>query len=288
MSKKNGLEHFHQFYQEIYGGEWPLIWDSFLNHKSYLYLHPKIETHPSTEILKQPFVSVELKEKDSLPKDVYAIDEASFYSISLISSLAPKKILDSCAAPGGKTLSYLCQYKDFEEYVCADRSRERMARLKRNIDQFVSDSLLEKIKVTSKDATKWGREYPEYFDLVILDAPCSSERHWANKKHLLKEWSSGRTKRLQKDQFSILASCYDSLAEGGHLLYMTCSVSPGENERQIEYLSQKRSGVKEVRSESFSNGRLLKYGRIILPHEEDGVGPLYLCLIQKDSSLSKD
>jgi 16S rRNA C967 or C1407 C5-methylase (RsmB/RsmF family) len=121
------------------------------------------------------------------------------------------------------------------------------------------------------------------YDAILLDAPCSSERHVLQDPKALALWGPARTKHLAVQQFAMLAAALEAVKPGGHVLYSTCSISSLENEAVVERLAKKRSGRYEEIPVEAPFSEELSHGRIILPDTAQGKGPLYFCLIRRIS-----
>ena len=140
------------------------------------------------------------------------------------------RILDLCAAPGGKTtqLAAACAEKGgvvlANEYVA---SRARI--LAGNVERMG----LANVCVTNVD-TKWiGEWYPSFFDLVVVDAPCSGEGMFRKNVPAIEEWSLENVEMCAKRQKEILENGARTVAGGGYLLYSTCTYSTEENEEVV-------------------------------------------------------
>lgn len=249
-------DRFDRFYREMY----PVRWDQL---KSALL--ESSETMGFAEDLLQP----------------YFLDEASVIAASLLPVQPGDAVLDMCAAPGGKSLVLATRLHGSGSLVCNDRSSQRRARLKRVIDDHLPASFRSIVSITSHDATKWGLHERDAYDAILLDAPCSSERHVLQDPKALAIWGPARTKHLAIQQFAMLAAALDAVRVGGHILYSTCSISTLENEGVIAKLQKKRVGrYEEIHLEApFSEKR--DHGAIILPDSGGGRGPLYFCLIRR-------
>lgn len=145
------------------------------------------------------------------------------------------KILDLCAAPGGKTtqLAALCAEKGgavlANEYVSA---RSRI--LAGNVERMGLDNVLV-TNVDSKYIAKW---YPAFFDLVVVDAPCSGEGMYRKNDLAISEWSPENVMTCAERQREILANAVSTVASGGYLLYSTCTYSTEENEEIVAWLTE--------------------------------------------------
>jgi len=137
------------------------------------------------------------------------------------------KILDLCAAPGGKTtqLAALCAKKGgvvlSNEYVTA-----RSKILAGNVERMG----LRNVAVTNLDSKFIAEWYPNFFDLVVVDAPCSGEGMYRKNDNALSEWSLENVEMCATRQKEIIENAAKNVAAGGYLLYSTCTYSTEENE----------------------------------------------------------
>ena len=150
-----------------------------------------------------------------------------------------------------------------------------------------------RVQVICKDGAVMCRANETSFDAILLDAPCSSERHVLADEKYLSEWSPSRIKTLSMAQWALLSSAWRMLREGGFLLYSTCALSPDENDNVIEKLLKKFDDVQVCQPEislnykDFTGSELpeyenTKFGAHILPDKANGAGPLYFCLLRKN------
>lgn len=137
------------------------------------------------------------------------------------------KILDLCAAPGGKTtqLAAKCAKNGgvvlSNEYVTA---RSRI--LAGNVERMG----LSNVAVTNLDSKYIAEDYPNVFDLVVVDAPCSGEGMYRKNDNAINEWSLENVKMCAERQKEIIENAAKTVAPGGYLLYSTCTYSTEENE----------------------------------------------------------
>ena len=122
----------------------------------------------------------------------------------------------------------------------------------------------------------------ECYDRILLDAPCSSDRHVLNSPSHLEVWSVKRVKRLSVEQGSLLASAVDALRPGGELIYGTCALSPLENDAVVAKILKKRKMIEFVRIEDLPEGAdRTELGVHILPDKTRGCGPIYCAKMVK-------
>ena len=259
-----GSQRFEEYYSSLYGDRWPSLRAALL-----------CETNPVS-------LSDELLEP-------YYMDKASILAASILPISENNTVLDMCAAPGGKTLSIALRLRGTGSLVANDRSAPRRNRLINVLDSCLPPEMRSVIKVTGHDSTTWSLHETGKYDRILLDAPCSSERHVLNDQSALAIWSPNRPKQLAIQQFAMLAAALDAAADGGYILYSTCSICNQENELVIEKLCRRRAGLFEEIDMPASHPELaekseaLSHGRIVLPDTQNGAGPLYFCLLRKNT-----
>lgn len=194
----------------------------------------------------------------------------------LLAPQAGEKILDACAAPGGKTTHLLELSEDKAQVLALEKEPERIERLSENLYRL---DLHADVEVADASQTEdwWNGEL---FDKILLDAPCSAtgiiRRHPDIKFHRTLEDIDA----LVATQAEILQNLWQCLKPGGRLLYATCSVLPQENSQQIQQFLDKTSDAKEVKINASWGLDDTKIGRQILPKDMDG---FYYCLLEKIS-----
>jgi len=248
---------FDQWYAETYGSRWKKL-------KAAL-LQPVEHTQFSQGLRK-----------------AYPLDESSLYAARSLEVCPGERVLDACAAPGGKTLFLAVCLAGSGELTANDRSSSRRARLHRVIREYLPEELQSIITVTGHNAAKWGMYEQNCYDKILLDVPCSSERHLLRNPKELSRWSPGRSKRLSIQQFALAAAALDAVKPGGRIVYSTCSLSPLENDQVIAKLLKRRRGTcRVIPPPAEPRAEASQYGRVILPDESDGRGPMYVSCIIK-------
>lgn len=219
--------------------------------------------------------------------------------IQNISSLLPPKILkeflvsknpivlDMCAAPGGKT-TYLSELMKRGGLIIANEiSSKRLKALNFNIAKYGSYN----VKTVSMDGRLIGKRFENFFDAVMLDAPCSNENKILKNETVQKFWSEDFVKNMQKIQMDLIDSGFNALKDGGYLVYSTCTFSVEENEEVIEFLLKKYKNARLVdinfgryQKGISKNDKLNEKVIRVFPHmmEYDG---FFIALIQKEGSL---
>jgi NOL1/NOP2/sun family putative RNA methylase len=146
------------------------------------------------------------------------------------------KILDMCSAPGSKT-THIAQLTDNKAVILANDSEvSRTNSLKNVLEQFGAHSA----KITLSDGRDFGKKYPDYFDKVLLDAPCSGEgRIYMKGPKPLRFWTIKKVKSSVMVQRELIESAFRTLKTGGTLIYSTCTLEPDENEGIVTHLLER-------------------------------------------------
>lgn len=192
-------------------------------------------------------------------------DRSAQLAANFLAAEPSHRVLDCCAAPGGKTLHLLEQHS-FEQPVTAiDVDNQRLDRLRENLVRMD-----QKAKVICADINQPGDWWDgQLFDRILLDAPCSGTG--VIRRHPDIKWLRRATDidSLTQLQASILDTLWPLLAPGGELLYATCSVLKAENDEQISGFLERQSDARLVPiSEGIERMQ-------ILPEAEDGDGFFY-------------
>lgn len=168
-------------------------------------------------------------------------DGAAQLAATLLQLQPHQRVLDACAAPGGK-LTHILELAPDAEVIAIEKESSRLAAIQENLTR-----LHQRAKIHCADAAKldsWWDKKP--FDKILLDAPCSASgvirRHPDIK--LLRQPADLRA--LQKEQYHLLTQLWQTLAPNGLLVYATCSVMPEENQNNIErFLAEHSDAVEE-------------------------------------------
>ena len=138
-------------------------------------------------------------------------------------------VLDLCAAPGGKTTQLAARLNGTGLLVANDISAGRAKTLLKNVELMGIRNAI----VMSETPEKIANRLPEFFDKILVDAPCSGEGMFRKEPDMVKSWDENMLEFCQTEQAKILEACAPMLKEGGMLLYSTCTFSPEENEKSI-------------------------------------------------------
>lgn len=253
MAKREKID-FDRWYSDLYGGRWPALREALAEDPAYIEL---------SKGLLNP----------------YYLDRASYLTALSVGAKPGETILDMCAAPGGKTLVIALSLGGKGTLIANDRSAARRARLHRVLSEHLPEPSLTTVKVTGHDATRWGLYEQDTYDRILLDAPCSSERHVLGSAAHLARWSPSRSRRLAVQAYAMLAAAYTAVKKGGLIVYSTCALSPLENDGVIKKLRSKR-GVSIEMDDSLP-GEKTEYGIQIAPDRDGGLGPMYIARLRK-------
>ena len=141
------------------------------------------------------------------------------------------RVLDLCAAPGGKSLQAAAAIGETGLLVANEIKPERCRVLAGNLERAGVKNAI----VTCEKAERLAAAWPEGFDAVILDAPCSGEGMFRKEEGALAQWSQGLVERCAALQRELLAEAAKLVRPGGWLLYSTCTFSPEEDEENVAW-----------------------------------------------------
>jgi NOL1/NOP2/sun family putative RNA methylase len=174
---------------------------------------------------------------------IWIQNPSSMLPATVLDARPDERVLDLCAAPGSKTLQLACMMQGRGHLAAVESSKPRFFRMKANFEsqgaRFVRTYL--------KDGAHVWRAVPEFFDRVLVDAPCSGEgRFRAGEEEPDTSWSERKIKRLAGKQRRLLESALHALRPGGDLVYSTCTLAPEENEGVVSGLLGDFAGAVQV------------------------------------------
>jgi 16S rRNA (cytosine967-C5)-methyltransferase len=196
---------------------------------------------------------------------------------ALLDVSAGARVLDLCAAPGGKTCHLLEHYPAVDRLLAVELEESRMLRVSENLQRLRLVSRAELVVADVRDTEYWWSG--EKFDRILIDAPCSASgviRRHPDIKTLRRESDIGP---LVKSQSEILTAAWQTLAAGGELLYVTCSVFKDENQNQMQAFLSAHDDAFEIKIEA-DWGEPCLHGRQLFPGEQDADG-FYFCRLKK-------
>jgi 16S rRNA C967 or C1407 C5-methylase (RsmB/RsmF family)/NOL1/NOP2/fmu family ribosome biogenesis protein len=205
------------------------------------------------------------------------LEQAFTQAVDQTSSI---NVLDLCAAPGGKSTHMLSLMNQKSLLVSNEVIRSRAYILSENIQKWGYENVV----VTNNDPEDFQR-LPGFFDVVIVDAPCSGEGLFRKDQEAMKEWSTSNVELCSKRQRRIISDVWPALKQNGILIYSTCTFNEKENEENLEWLKKEQDvefikldlasewGIENIHSRGVDGYRFF-------PHQVKGEG-FFLSVIRK-------
>ena len=171
--------------------------------------------------------------REYLMGQYYLQDAASILPVSLFSrSEKPLLKLDMAASPGGKTTQMIDASLDRDFVVANDSAASRLSALRTVLQTWGAANYA----ITNFAGERWGEWYPETFDQILLDAPCSMQSLRTSSSHPHRPITVDERDRLSSRQQALLFSAAKTLKTGGELIYSTCTLAPEEDEAVVSSL----------------------------------------------------
>jgi len=220
----------------------------------------------------------------------YYVQEASSMFISHIiqhiKQTDPVKILDLCAAPGGKSTLLNSAMNTSDLLVANEIIKTRVPILADNLTRWGTANTI----VTNNDPKDFER-LPGFFDIVLVDAPCSGSGMFRKDPDAMTEWSEANVNLCHQRQERILANVYPAIKEDGYLIYSTCSYSHQENEDMLDWLC-KTFNMESVRIPVNNDWGIVEtqsplkqaWGYRFYPGKVKGEGLFAACLRKKEET----
>ena len=292
-------------FSAIYGERWPELRAAMLGPSQHVALLNPLHASAARAVFTETTHEIDIAgvslmtSPQTLPQPAplddgrpshYNFDRASVLPALALAPQPGHRVLDACAAPGGKALALAAQILHVGgELICNDKSMKRRAGLERMLQNYLRGTDAA-IRVTGADATRPDvAEWPSHFDRILVDAPCSSERHIMQAPRT--PWTPSRLARDADVQLRLLRAAASRLAPGGLLVYATCSLAPTENDEVVDrLLAEKRPLVLHDAMEAGhladaaaaplrAGAERTRRGAIVLPDAADGAGPLYWAVL---------
>lgn len=243
--------------------------------------------------------------QDSDTPGKHPYHEAGLYYIQEPSAMAPvhflnprpgEKILDLCAAPGGKSTQIAVAMKGEGILVSNEINRDRARILSLNIERLGIKNAL----VTNETPQHLSEVFEGYFEKILVDAPCSGEGMFRKNEIAFSEWSPENVKLCAERQAEILDCAAKMLLPGGTLVYSTCTFSVDENESSILNFLRKypdfhveavqpaggmEAGRPEWTDASDDEAKEIEKTVRLWPHKVKGEGH-FLCVLKRDGELT--
>ncbi len=162
----------------------------------------------------------------------YLQEPSATFPAATLPIMPGDKVLDICAAPGGKSTEIMCRLKGEGLLVSNDISASRAKALLKNLEVFGSTNSL----ITCESPENLSKHFGCYFDKIIIDAPCSGEGMFRKSQSMINAWEQNGNELFKNIQISILNEVVKMIRPGGMILYSTCTFAPLEDEQSVEYL----------------------------------------------------
>jgi 16S rRNA C967 or C1407 C5-methylase (RsmB/RsmF family) len=258
MDTRKGTTAFESHYGHLFGERWADIRRALLSERPRYFLVSPFDSSQS-----------------------YAMDLGSVRVAEALKVEPQMDVLDMCAAPGGKSLVMLFGIKANGRFLLLDLSIERLRRLKRVMSEYIPKALMANVQQKAIDASRAGLKYPESFDRVLVDAPCSGERYLLFHAQELEHWSERRVKGLAQRQYALLCAGMQALRPGGRLVYSTCALNETENDAVVARFLKRKAGIARIVHESCDIGSKTQLGWQVVPDKDQGWGPTYWSILEK-------
>ncbi|WP_314163649.1 RsmB/NOP family class I SAM-dependent RNA methyltransferase [Lachnoanaerobaculum gingivalis] len=219
---------------------------------------------------------------------LYYIQEPSAMTPAMVAGIKPgDKVLDLCAAPGGKSTQAAAYLQGEGLLVSNDFSASRVKALQKNIEVSGIDNVL----ITNEDPKNLSKVYIEYFDKIIVDAPCSGEGMFRRDSAVFRAYLGRGPEFFTGLQVSILNEAAKMLKPGGTLVYSTCTYSKVEDEGSLSEFLENHPDFKidKINADfGFEESKILPGTIRLFPHKIKGEGHFVARLKKDERALEKD
>lgn len=206
------------------------------------------------------------KTPEFLSGQIYIQELSSMLPVLELGIQNNDRVIDMCASPGSKSIQILSHDLNVDLTV-VEKSKSRFFKLKENISKY-SDLKVDAQLIDARHILKKRPEFQNYFDKVLVDVPCTNEASIFNEKDL-QNWNPKNSKGIAKVQKGILNTAFKLLKPGGRLVYSTCTFSPEENEKVIDWLLKRNPNVQiqkpTIVLENFANAITIWKGKPLNP-----------------------
>ena len=254
-----------------------------ISDEKFIKLFPNVNPHP---IVKHAYLYD--KDEYDLGKNIlhelgaYYLQDPSAMCVSYLLGIEPnEKVLDLCAAPGGKTVQASMALNKTGLLISNDLSHQRAGLILQNVERLGLGNTV----ITNNNFSLIYKDYQEHFDKIILDAPCSGSGMFRKQREMEDDWSYQKVLKFAEIQKELIKIAYFMLKPGGKLIYSTCSFSKEEDEDVVEELLNNSDGqIIKIENDLFVNGKN-GLGVHLLPNVFPGEGH-YICLLTKPGVLN--
>ena len=302
-------EDYQSKMQQMLGDEYPQYLDSFNHSYGQTLRVNQLKEEPADFIRRfllsgqVPWCNTGFYYEGEQKLSAHPYYYAGVYYLQEPSAMAPAaflpvepgdRVLDLCAAPGGKSTALAAKLQGEGFLLLNDISASRCKPLLKNMEMAgVANAV-----ITCEAPEKLAGRFSEYFDKVLVDAPCSGEGMFRREPSMVKSWSIEEVERYAALQREILFSAAQMVRPGGFLLYSTCTFAKEEDEQTVEYFLEQHpeftleelplcDGIEEGRPEWTVSGREdVKNCRRFLPYKVKGEG--HFAALFRKNAVEKD
>lgn len=223
--------------------------------------------------------AVDGKSLDHVAGAIYSQEPSAMYVGEVVAPQPGERVLDLCAAPGGKTTQLVAKMKDTGLLVANEIFRKRAKVLAENLERWGTRSTV----VMNESPAELEDQFPHFFDRILVDAPCSGEGMFRKEPAGIEYWKPDYPAECANRQRKILTSAMKMLKPGGILVYSTCTFAPEEDEQNLSWLLKtypelrtvpikKYPGMDAGRPDWADNNPALADAVRLFPHHIQGEG----------------
>lgn len=223
----------------------------------------------------------------------YMQEPSAMLPVEALDPQPGEKILDICAAPGGKTTQIGARMKNEGILIANDINPKRTSALIKNVEMFGIRNCM----VTNERPEKLAQIFKGYFDKILIDAPCSGEGTFRKDPKSIQNYNLYNVEQCKNMQKNILQYIPSMLKPGGKIVYSTCTFSPEENEGTIQWFINKypQFKISDIEISELDNGKPewingdieLKKTKRAWPHKIKGEGHFIAKIEKKDGQEEK-
>lgn len=296
MERKMLPKEFLERMEKMLGSEYRAFLESYENNKYQALRWNPLKENKEEFLERQPFsLAPVLWEENGYYYDEdekpgkHPYHEAGVYYIQEPSAMAPvhflepkpyETILDLCAAPGGKSTQIGGKMEGKGILFSNEIHPQRARILSENIERMGIFNVI----VLNETPERLAQRFPEFFDKILVDAPCSGEGMFRKSEDAREEWSPQNVEICANRQDMILDCAAAMLKPGGRIVFSTCTFSKEENEGSVQRFLERHRDFAVKNVEIIGGMEQNQYGVRLWPHKVRGEGH-FLSVLEKEGEL---